>query len=433
MSMARVDAKPSVYNRRQIVGGGLTAAGFGLFAPSVIGAARPRVVVVGGGPAGVIAARRLAVDYPEIDVTLIVANRHYVTPFYSNRYLAGMQALDATRFDYLAVGRMADLHLIHHRVTAIEADRRSIRLAEGSRLAYDRLILAPGISLIGEAIDGYGKQAETVMPHAYGGTTAGQWQILHGRLTAMADGGLVVITVPPRPYRCTPAPYERASLIAGYLKRSKPRSKLLILDANGTFPLMDAMLDAWDRNFGEIIEWLSGDFGGALVAVDPASRKLMTEDETFTADVANVIPPQRAGSLARAADLADESGWCPIDATDFSSRRADRIHVLGDAIEPGDMPRSAFAAAAQARACAAALGSALTGRETPRPALENACYFLLGEGDGLVSGGRYKIADGRITGIEGYSSSAGEDRETRRDVARAGEHWFTDLTGEMFG
>jgi NADPH-dependent 2,4-dienoyl-CoA reductase/sulfur reductase-like enzyme len=285
---------------------------------------------------------------------------------------------------------------------------------------------------MGDAIDGYGEQSETVMPHAYGGTTAAQWQLLRRQLTAMEDGGLVVITVPPRPYRCTPAPYERASLIANYLARRKPRSKLLILDANDTFPLMGAMLDAWDAKFGDTVEWLSGDFGGALVAVDPAGRALITEDETFAADVASVIPPQRAGSLALDAGLADDSGWCPIDARDFSSRRADAIHVLGDAIEPGDMPRSAFAAADQARLCAAALGSALTGREAPPAALENACYFLLDDDDGLVSGGRYKIADGRISGIEGYSSSAGEDPDTRRETARAGERWFTELTAEVF-
>jgi NADPH-dependent 2,4-dienoyl-CoA reductase/sulfur reductase-like enzyme len=420
------------YSRRQIVGGGLAIAGLGLFAPAAIGQARPRVAIVGGGPAGVIAARRLAADFPTIDVTLIEANRHYVAPFFSNRYLAGMQTLDITRFDYLAIERMADLRLIHQRVTAIEGDRRRLRFDDGSRFEYGRLIVAPGVSLIGEAIDGYNAEAETLMPHAYGSTTAEQWEILRRQLTAMEDGGVVVIAVPPRPYRCTPAPYERASLIANYLKRDKPRSKLLILDANDTFPLMDAMLEVWDRDFGDTIEWLSGDFGGALLAVDPANRALITEDETFTADVANVIPPQRAGSLAEDADLTDETGWCPVDARDFSSLRADNIHVLGDAIEPGDMPRSAFAAASQARACAAALGADLTGRQAPPTALENACYFILGEGDGLISSGRYKVVDGRITGIEGGSSTADEDPDVRLETARAGDRWFAEITAEMF-
>ena len=129
-------------------------------------------------PAGVIAARRLVADFPTIDVTLIAADRNYVTPFFSNRYLAGMQDLEATRFDYLALGRIAGLRLIHQRVTAIEGDRRTLRLADGSDLEYDRLIVAPGVSLMGDAIDGYGEQSETVMPHAYGGTTTAQWQLL---------------------------------------------------------------------------------------------------------------------------------------------------------------------------------------------------------------------------------------------------------------
>ena len=427
------EEKACVWSRRRVVGGALAAVGLGLFAPAIIGAARPRVAIVGGGPGGVIAARRLALDYPEIDITLIEANREYVTPFFSNRYLAGMQALDATRFDYLGLGRIAGLRLIHQRVAAVDVDRGALRFDGGGRLEYDRLILAPGVSLIHQAIDGYGVAAESAMPHAYGGATAQQWRLLRNQLTAMEDGGLVVITVPLRPYRCTPAPYERASLIAGYLKRHKPRAKLLILDANDTFPLMDAMLDAWERDFGDSMEWLPGDFGGALLAVDTASRALITGDESFTADVANVIPPQRAGTLALDADLADDSGWCPVDASDFSSRRADGVHVLGDAIDPGDMPRSAFAAGAQARACATALGNALSGRESPLPALENACYFLLGDDDGLVSGGRYRVLDGRIAGIEGYSSSAGEDAAVRGDTARAGVRWFTDITAEMFG
>ena len=146
--------------------------------PAIIGAARPRVVIVGSGPAGVIAARRLVADFPTIDVTLIAADRNYVTPFFSNRYLAGMQDLDATRFDYLALGRIAGLRLIHQRVTAIEGDRRTLRLADGGDLEYDRLIVAPGVSLMGDAIAGYDEQSETVMPHAYGGTTTAQWQLL---------------------------------------------------------------------------------------------------------------------------------------------------------------------------------------------------------------------------------------------------------------
>lgn len=421
------------WNRRQVMGGGLAAWGVGLFAPAIIGAAKPHVAIVGGGPAGVIAAHRLAANFPAIDVTLIEAEQDYVTPFFSNRYLAGMQPLDATSFDYRAIGRLAGIRLIQQRVTAIDTENRSLRFADGNRLDYHKLILAPGISLVTDAIDGYGAETETVMPHAYGGSMGSQLRLLRRQLSAMKDGGLVIMTVPPRPYRCTPAPYERASLIANYLAHEKPRSKLLILDANETFPLMGAMLASWNATFGETVEWLSGDFGGALVAVDNPGLGLITEDETFRADVANVIPPQRAASLALAADLADDSGWCPIDARDFSSRRADDIHVLGDAIEPGDMPRSAFAAAEQAKACAVVLGSALTGREAPPQTLENACYFLLGDDDGLVSGGRYKIENGRITGVEGYSSTADEDPDTRRDIAQAGARWFVDLTAAMFG
>lgn len=417
-----------------------TRRGFGklalasvLFAPAIVGAARAKVVVIGGGPGGATAARELAKGYPGLDIHLVEPNRRYLTPFFANRYLVGMRSLDSLSYGYEGVGRASGVHVVQERVSGLDVERKLAHLSGGGTLAYDRLIMAPGADSIPGAIPGYGPGAEKVMPHAYVGTSAEQWKILRAQLDDMEDGGLVVVTVPPRPYRCHPAPYERASLIAGYLKRKKGRSKIVILDSNKTFPLMEAMIETWDDQFGDLLEWVPADFGGAVVAVDAAGRTVMTADDRHGAAVANVIPPQRAASLARAAGLAGDSGWCQVDPCSFESSRVAGIHVLGDAIDPGDMPKSASSARSQALACAAAVGSALTGAARPSADYSSVCYFLIGEGSGLMIGGRYRAEQGRITGYEGNSSEAGEDEDTRSATAKAADRWYEDLTRKVFG
>lgn len=421
------------WSRRRFVTLCLAAATGTVPAPAVIGAAKRKVVVVGGGPAGVTVARLLAAGFDGLEVSLVETNPRYVTPFFANRYIAGLAPIERFTHDYRKSAEIPRLRVVHRRATAIDAERRAVRLQDGDVLNYDRAVIAPGVELIAEAIRGYSLGAEQTLPHAYADTMADQWRRLRAQLKDMEDGGLVAVTVPRRPYRCEPAPYERASLIASYLKRRKPRSKLLILDANDTFPLMDVMLDAWGRLFGASIEWVPESFGGAVVAVDAKARTLSTVDDRFAPAVANVIPPQRAGRLAQKAGLADDSGWCPVDAGNFESVHRPGIHVLGDAIDAGDMPKSAFAAHSQARVTAMRVGNALTGAQRQIPTLSNACYFLLRKGSGLVVGGRYRVENGRINGIEGYASRPGEGESTRADTAAAAERWYDDLVHEMFG
>lgn len=427
-SMRRQQRKP---NRRDFGKLGLALAG-ALWAPAVLGGGRAKVVIIGGGPGGIAVARSLAVNYGGIDITLIEANRRYVTPFFSNRFIAGLWPLDRLTFTYERIGAVAPINLVHDRAVAVDAGSRQVRLGGGGVLAYDRLVMAAGTDLIHDAIDGYGPEAMTAMPHAYHGTGAGQPRLLHDRLRAMDDGGLVALAVPKRPYPCHPAPYERASLIAEWLARHKPASKILVLDANDSFPQMETMLDAWERDFGDMIEWLPGDFGGLVEAVDAAAGRVMTADESYAPDVANIIPPLRASRLAAQAGLTDVSGWCPIEPVGLESTLIDNIHVLGDACEPGDMPRSAYAAYNQGQVCATALGNALGGETQAAPEYSNVCYFLLRRGQGLVIGGRYEPRGGRITGIEGFGSAPDEDEATRAATAEAAERWYAELTEALF-
>ena len=218
------------------------------------------------------------------------------------------------------------------------------------RFAYDRLVLSPGVDLRFDALPGYDEAAAAKMPHAW--KAGEQTLLLRRQLEAMDDGGLVVIAAPANPFRCPPGPYERASLIAHYLKTKKPRSKLLILDAKDTFSKQRLFQNAWKELYPGMIEWVSLSQGGKVNAVDPATNTLITDFGNHTAKVANVIPPQRAGRIADIAGATDNTGWCAIDPVTFESRSAPNIHVIGDACLAGAMPKSAFSANAQAKACA---------------------------------------------------------------------------------
>jgi NADPH-dependent 2,4-dienoyl-CoA reductase/sulfur reductase-like enzyme len=251
----------------------------------------------------------------------------------------------------------------------------------------------------------------------------------------MPDGGLVVISAPANPFRCPPGPYERASLIAHYLKTKKPRSKLLVLDAKDAFSKQRLFQRAWAELYPGLLEWVPLSKGGSVTSVDAATRTLVTDFGRHKADVGNVIPPQRAGSIAAAAGVADRSGWCPIDPATFESTLQAGIHVIGDAAIGGAMPKSAFAANSQAKTCAAAVARLLEGAAPPSPKLINTCYSLVAPDYGISVAGVYHPANGQIAEVAGSGgvSPAEAPRTTRAAEAGLAEAWFRTITGEVFG
>lgn len=407
-----------------------TLLGVLLATPALAQDARPRIVVVGGGFAGATAARALAEGGAA--VTLIEPKRDYVACPMSNLVISGLRPMEAQRFGYGALAA-AGVTVVHATAEAIDAAAHRVRLAgDGGTIAFDRAILAPGIAIRFDAIPGYDEAAAEAMPHAW--QAGPQTALLRDRLAAMDDGGTVVITAPDNPYRCPPGPYERASLVAGFLKAHKPRSKLILLDAKDSFSKQKLFQAAWAA-FYPNLEYVPLAAGGKLVSVDAAAGTVTTEFETYTPALANIIPPQRAGQVAAASGAADRSGWCPIDPVTFESRLLPGVHVLGDAAIMGAVPKSAFAANAAAKTCAAAVLDLLAGRAPIPPRLINACYSLVAPGYGISVAGVYAPGAAGFADIPGAGGTSPLDASEaqRATEAEYGRAWFGTVTADVFG
>ena len=420
-----------ILSRREFCGAAVGAAALAFPRPSFAQAAA-RIVVVGGGFGGASCARALKQIDPKLQVTLVEPNRTFTACPFSNTVIAGLRSIEAQQFTYDKIA--ADgVTVIAQAATKIDPQARTAGLADGTSLAYDRLVLAPGIDLRFDALPGYDEAAAAKMPHAW--KAGEQTLLLRKQLEAMDDGGLVVIAVPANPYRCPPGPYERACLIAYYLKTRKPRSKLLILDAKDTFSKQRLFQNAWKELYPGLVEWISLSQGGKVNAVDSSTNTLITDFGNHTAQVANVIPPQRAGRIAGIAGVADNTGWCAIDPVTFESKSVPNIHVIGDACVAGAMPKSAFSANAQAKACAGAVTTLIAGGTPAAPKLINTCYSLAAPGYGFSVAGVYHPKNGLLAEVEGSGGVSPPDapRDFRASEAVYAQSWFETTTAEVFG
>lgn len=419
---------PGALSRRAFVG----AAALGVVATRsrVVAQTTPHVVVVGGGFGGATCARELRRS--GFEVTLVEPNPVYTACPLSNAVLAGLRPIEAQQFRLDALER-AGVRIVRQRASRIAPQERRVSLDDGSTLDYERLVLSPGIDIRFDALPGYDEDASSVLPHAW--KAGEQTLLLRRQLEAMDDGGTVIISAPSNPFRCPPGPYERASLIAHYLKTHKPRSKLIILDAKDTFSKQRLFTSAWQALYPNIIEWVSLSSGGMVNEVDAKTRTLVTDFGRHTGDVVNVIPPQRAGQIAQEAGVADRTGWCPIDPVTFESRLQPNIHVIGDATIAGGMPKSAFSANAQAKVCAAAITSLLRGQTPAEPKLINTCYSLVAPDYGISVAGVYRPVNGVLTDVEGAGGTSPIDAPAsfRAQEALYAEAWFQTITENVFG
>ena len=426
-----MNRKPT--SRRQFLKAAIAVgASTALWQAPAVAQGTSRVVVVGGGFAGSTCARALRRLDAKLQVTMVEANPTFTACPFSNSVIAGLRELKAQQFTYEGVAG-DEVKLVVATAIAIDSQVRSVALNSGETLSYDRLVLAPGIDIRWDALPGYDEAAANRMPHAW--KAGEQTMLLRRQLEAMEDGGLVVISAPANPFRCPPGPYERASLIAYYLKTRKPHSKLIVLDSKDVFSKQRLFQNAWKELYPGLLEWVSLSSGGKVISVDPTTNTLVTDFAKHEAKVANVIPPQKAGRIAERAGVADQTGWCAIDPVTFESRLQPNIHVIGDAAIAGGMPKSAFAANAQAKVCAAAVVKLLRGETPVSPKLINTCYSLVAPDYGISIAGVYHPANGQLAEVPGSGGVSPVDapRSTRSLEAMLANDWFRTITTEVFG
>ena len=417
-------------NRRTFLGtAGVLAAG--LSAPMVLAQGKPRVVVVGGGAGGATAARYIAKDSKgEIDVTLIEPTRMYYSCFFSNLYLGGFQELSNLAHSYGTLAAEYGINVVHDWAVDVDRDARTVSLAGGASVSYDKLILSPGIDFVDGAVEGWDISAQNKMPHAY--KAGSQTELLKAQIMAMPEGGTFAMVAPPNPFRCPPGPYERVSMVAHMLRANNSTAKIIVADPKSKFSKMALFQEGWANHYEGMVDWIGEEFGGGNVSVNPDAMTVTIDGEETKVDVCNVIPAMKAGRIAEMAGVTD-GNWAPVNAADMSSKADSDIFVLGDASQQGDMPKSGFSANSQAKVCANAVRGALTGSKVFPAKFSNTCWSLIDTDDGVKVGATYEATPEKIAKVDGFISQTGEDADLRKATYNESVGWYAGITSDMFG
>ncbi|HKQ63788.1 MAG TPA: FAD-dependent oxidoreductase [Methylomirabilota bacterium] len=400
---------------------GLLAAGC---APKVSDFAQKsgrRVVVIGGGWGGTSAAKYVRLADPSIEVILLEPNKEFVSCPFSNLVLSGVRTIESLTFNYDRL-RAHGVKVLHETATMIEPDARRVRVG-GDALAYDRLIVSPGVEFQWDQVDGLAAAQDRVL-HAW---KAGPQTVeLARQLQAMPDGGVFVLTIPPAAYRCPPGPYERICQVAWYLKGNKPKSKLVVLDANPNVVSKAALFRAAWQNYPNI------EYRGSnkVVKVDPGVREVTTElGDKVKYDVLNLIPPQRAGTIAVTADLVGaDKRWCEVDHQTYESVKHKNIHVIGDSTIGLPVPKSGNIANAMGKICAVAVTSLLNGKPVPTMAPGNTCYSWVSDKEAIAVVNSYKIEGGKVVQIEQKLTPGQSEAWAQNAIGWANSIW-ADMLG----
>jgi sulfide dehydrogenase [flavocytochrome c] flavoprotein subunit len=422
--------------RRQFVqslGAGSAIAGLGLMSGCATTGSSAKVVVVGGGYGGATAAKYVRMFSDQtIEVTLIEPNASFVSCPISNLVIGGHKTMADITTPYDNLSRRHGVKLVRDMVASIDPVKRTVKLASGGELPYDRLIVSPGIDFITDSMPGMAKAgaADKVL-HAW--KAGPQTLALRQQLEAMPDGGVYALSIPLAPYRCPPGPYERACMVASYFKKAKPKSKVVIFDANDDITSKKGLfMKAWSEHYAGMIEYRPKH---KVVDVDAATNTLKFEfNDDFKAGVANVIPDMRAGNIAVKTGLATANArWCEVDFLTFESKAHKNIHVLGDAIQIAPaMPKSGHMANQHGKTCAAAVVSLLQGKEAPSmPIYANTCYSFVTAEDVVHVASVHKYDAEKKTMLtvpgSGGLSSAANELEGRYALAWARNIWADTL------
>ncbi|WP_343079455.1 NAD(P)/FAD-dependent oxidoreductase [Ostreiculturibacter nitratireducens] len=418
------------HDRRSFLGG-MVAASAALAAPAALGQARPRVVVVGGGAGGATAARYIAKDSKgAIDVVLIEPSRAYYTCFFSNLFIGGFREFDSLAHDYGTLASDYGVNVVHDWALGVDREARTVTLAGGATIGWDRLVLSPGIDFREGSVPGWDITAQNLMPHAY--KAGSQTELLKAQVEAMRDGGTFCMVAPPNPYRCPPGPYERVSMVAHLLREKNPTAKILIVDPKEKYSKQALFEEGWDHHYSGMITRIGPDFGGDKVEVRPDAMEVVIDGVVEKVDVCNVIPGQKAGRIAEIAGVT-EGDWAPVNPYSMASRLDPKVYILGDAAAQGDMPKSAFAANSQAKVAAMAIRGDLTGSKVFPAKYSNTCWSLIDADDGVKVGAAYEATEEKIASVESFISQTGEAADLRKATYEESLGWYAGITADIFG
>lgn len=394
---------------------------------------KPRVVVIGGGAGGATAARYIAKDAGDaVDVTLIEANPKYTTCFFSNLYLGGYRSFESITHGYDTLASNYGITVVNGMADSIDRDAKTVVMADGSKVPYDRLVVAPGIDFIWDSVEGYSEEAAEIMPHSW--KAGPQTQLLKAKLDAIEKGQQIVMVAPPNPYRCPPGPYERASMFAHVLKeKGLTDNKIIIIDPKAKFSKQALFQEGWEKYYPGMIEWYGPDVHGGIKNVDPAAGTVTTDLDTFQGTLVNVIPAQKAGMIAAKAGLTNDSGFCPIDPASMRSMVDENIYVIGDASIAGDMPKSGFSANSQAKVAAMTIRGELTGSRVFPAKYSNTCWSLIETNDGVKVGAQYAPSPEKIASTTSFISQTHEDPAVRQATYEESLGWYKGITTDIFG
>ena len=416
-------------NRRQFIGG-LGALATSTFPMPAFAQAKPKVVVVGGGPGGATVAKYVAKD-GGLDVTLVEPARRFTTCFHSNLYLGGFKTFEEITHSYDKITKAYGIKHVRQLASGIDRDKKQVKFASGKALDYDRLVLAPGIDIKFDSVPGYSEEVSKKLPHAW--QAGAQTQLLRRQLNALSDGSTIVMIAPPNPFRCPPGPYERASMMAHVLKaKGHKKSRIIILDPKENFSKQGLFMEGWQKHYPGMVEWQDAKMHGGVKGIDAKSMTVKTDLAEHKANLINVIPAQMAGKIARDAGLANQTGFCPINPENMRSMTDANIYIVGDACIPGDMPKSGFSANSQAKVAAMMIRGELANGRTFPARYTNTCWSLIETDDTVKVGGTYAAKDGKIAATETFVSKTGETAELRKQTQQENIGWYQGIVADIF-
>jgi NADPH-dependent 2,4-dienoyl-CoA reductase/sulfur reductase-like enzyme len=314
---------------------------------------------------------------------------------------------------------------------AVDREKKTVKLANGTVLPYDRLVLSPGIDLKFDSVPGWSEEASRKLPHAW--QAGAQTQLLKRQLNALSDGATIVMIAPPNPYRCPPGPYERVSMMAHVLKaKGHKKSRIVIIDPKENFSKQGLFMEGWAKHYPGMVEWQDPKMHGGVKNVDAKSMTVKTDLGEYKAQLINVIPAQMAGKIARDAGLANQTGFCPINPENMRSASDANVYIVGDACIPGDMPKSGFSANSQAKVAAMMVRGELANGRTFPARYTNTCWSLIETDDTVKVGGSYAAKDGKIAATETFVSKTGETAELRKQTQAENMGWYAGIVADIF-